>query len=327
MKLLNNHAAQIQADQYAWAKEHADLQPELFEILEINTDKYPHQDVLTHTITGTPLDPSLVDEIAAGIDNRYPEMYEAVASNDAALKRMGETLDVSLNTILGTDHIELTDIAFLTVAATSALKRQEHIFDTSIIVNGMIKFLGVKTKDGVVPATELLSLAFNEVYLNIPTTVSGKQKMNIPRRVVTAYNNLLLDHGIERRLKHSHRLGRAVLMGAALPGTLYKQLDLSTYAPEDTNEEPIPEELRSKTKVMGRANRGMIRFMKHSLTTLATTHLEAGNITVTMSDIPLGITTDDKLDEAMSTLSAMQDQLDPAHHHVYDKHGNLPVIR
>jgi hypothetical protein len=326
MKLIDRYASQIQADQHIWAAEHANANPHLFELLPINPEHYPHQEVSEHTITGSPLDPEIVDGIAADIEPRYPEISWATQKNEKPLTIMGEILDSKQNVVFGTDHVELVDIAFLTVKAATTLKRQGYVFDTSIIVNGMVKFLGVKMKEGLIPATDLLTLAFDEIYLNIPNTTSGKNKMTIPKRVITSYNHLVLDHGIEKRLKKSRAIGRAMLLGTALPGTVNKPLDIEKYRSGE-NGVDIPADKQGSTLVIGRANTGMLRFMDHGLTMLATTRLEPGDVHVQISDIPLSVHTKDKLDTAMQKITAMQQALDPEHYHVYDVDGSLPVLR
>lgn len=312
-------------DLHQWAKEHAASNPDMFEVLPLDPDTYEHQRLHKHTVDGSPLDPAIIDTVAADIDERYPQIVAAVEQQQRALRVTGEILDSRQNVVLGTDHGELTDIALMMTAIKTQLHRQGYEFNTGMIHNKMLAFLGVKLKDGLVPATELLAMVMDEQYLNIPMSASSRKKMSVPRRVITHYNSLLMEHGIERRLKASQDIGKAMLMGVALSATINKPLDTEAYA-AGTPTVVIPAEQLERAMVIGRANKGITRFTQHGLTICASANLAAKPVRIKIADEPLSVRTPDKLETAMRTIAGFQSQNDPHHFYVYDKEGDLPVV-
>lgn len=329
MEIPDRHAAQIHEELHSWAAEHAGSHPKLV-LLDIDPVRYPHQQIGIHTIKSTPLEPQYLDSVAQDIDSRYDFIPVDNEENEPAMQLMGEILDSHQNVVLGTDHMELIDIALLAARVKSKLHRAGYTFDSAIIVNKMVAYLGVEMDESVVPATEVLGQAFDETYLSIPNTPSAKNRMGLPEKVISGYNDLVLRLGIEHRLKKSHRIGKAVLLAAAFPGTVNKALDVRAY--EELEEDPsvmIPWQDRPNTLVIGRANTGMLRFTAKALTVVACTQLKGStkNIGVHFSAVPYSIRSKEKLDLAMQRISAMQNQSDPEHNYVYDENGDLPVVK
>jgi len=328
MEILDRHAGQIHKELYLWAAEHAGSHPKLV-LLDIDPVRYPHQQIGIHTIQSEPLEPQYIDPVAQKIDSRYDLIPVDNEENKPAMELMGEILDSHQNVVLGTDHMELVDIALVAAKVTSKLRRAGYTFDSSIIVNKMVAYLGIDLDDSIVPATDVLGLAFDETYLSIPNTASAKSRMSLPKIVISSYNDLVIRHGIEQRLKKSGRLGKAVLLAAAFPVTVNKPLDARTYEELEKPSVTIPWQDRPNTLVIGRANTGMLRFTAHALTVVACTQLNGGaeDIKVRFSNVPKSIRTKEKLDKAMGQITDMQNLSDPEHHYVYDENGDLPVVK
>lgn len=326
MKLLETNEAQIHESLHNWAEEHTGSHERLV-LLDIDPDRYPHQRILDHTIHGTPLEPIAIDSIAQSIDSRYAKLAHAVEENPKSLRIAKAIIDSRQNLILGTDHQELVDIALIMANVTTRLRQQGSELDSSLIANKMAAYLGVAMDDGeVIPATDVLAMAFNEAYLTLPATQSSKNKLSIPRRAVSAYNRRVIERGIIHRLKATPRLGRAMLLGVALSGTVNKQLDTGAYTPKQQTVQIDPEH-QPDTLVIGRANTGTLKFMERALTMVAGTQLDKSDAQVKISDEPLYIADKDGLDGAMERIAAIRNEQDPEHHYVYDTYGNLPVKR
>ncbi|MDZ7744539.1 MAG: hypothetical protein U5K77_02135 [Candidatus Saccharibacteria bacterium] len=326
MEYISKHASQMQEDLQMWATEHARTRSDIFELLPHNPDKYEYQSTFAHTIKGSPLDGAVTDQIATGIDNRYPKVAQAVDENHQALENIGATLDSRQNAFVATDHDELIDIALILVRSRSNLLRSGHDFDTSLIANKMITYLGVKLPSGIVPATEVIAMATDETYLNIPRPASGKGRLSTPRHAISEFNEMMVEHGLEKRLKRSAKIGKAALLFTAISGTVNKPLDTTRYSYSESGLS-IPEEDQERTIVIGRANDGVLKFTQEGLTYVGSARLDPNNIQVKLSPNPRSLRTNPELTDAMQAIKALQSENDPSHYYVYDEHGKLPVIR
>lgn len=324
MKYIEKYEAQIHEDLHNWAAEHTNSHEKLV-LLDIDPDKYPHQKILEHTVKSHPLDPVVVDAVATQIEPRYPDFIEAVEENPKALRIAGSILNSKQNLIIGTDHQELVDIALLMAYLSSSLRQKGTNLNSGLIANKMAAYLGVQIDENTtIPATDLLGMAFDEVYLTLPASQSAKERLSLPRQFASRINKTVIEKGILMRLKTTRRLGKAMLLGAALTGTVNKELDTSKYE-SLANVEYINPEQANTTQVLGRVNTGVLGFMKNGLTMVAGTQLEPGNIKVTISDEPLYVDNQQLLESAMQTIAEIRNQQDTKHHYVYDKAGNLPV--
>lgn len=324
MRPFEKYEKSLQEDLRNWANEHAEVRPEIFELLPTDPDTYKYQRMLHHTVIGVPLDGAVTDSIATSIEQRYPQFADAVDQNQQALKNMGETLDSLQNVIFASDHDELIDIALLLVRIRSNLQNMGYSFETGLIANKMVAHLGVKLQGSLIPATDLLAMAFDYTYLNLPRTQSGKEKLSAPKEAITSYNQFMIEHGLTKRLKSSRKLGRAMLIGAAVTGTVNKPLD-TTQPISEEYEQKIPEDLADRTTVIGRANQGVLRITEQGLTFIGSAQIKTDEIKVTIPPHPLSIRTSEKLDDAMEQIASLQTSHDPDHHYVYDHLGVLPV--
>ena len=324
MKFLERYEDQIHTDLHAWANEHTHSHDKLV-LLDIDPDKYPHQRLLNHTVRSQPLEPVVIDTIATQIEPRYPDFIEAVESNPKALRIAGAILNSKQNLIIGTDHQELVDIALLMAYLSSSLRQKGTALSSGLIANKMAAYLGVEIDNNVtIPATDLLGMAFDEVYLTLPASQSAKERLSVPRQLASKLNKAVIDKGISHRLKSTKRLGKAMMLGAALTGTVNKELDASSYQPFGEIEY-VSQAQVDHTQVLGRANIGVLDFMKNALTMVAGTQLEQGNIKVTIDDEPLYVDSKELLESAMKKIADIRNQQDQNHHFVYDTYGNLPV--
>ncbi len=327
MEILEKYSHELQTDLHAWAKEHVSQNPQLFTLLSIDPDEYPDQRISEHTIRGDDrLPPEVINSIATDVDKRYEGISRAVDSNEKSLELLGETLESGQNVIFGTDHGELIDIALLLVKIKSALLQKGYDFETSMIVNKMVTFLGVKYNDEIVPATNLLRLGIEELYLNIPNTHSSKLKMNVPKKVQREFNERMMLHGVTSRLKSSRKIGKSMLLGVALSGTVNKPLDHEKYM-ESPNYPEIGENMPENSRVIGRANIGLLKIMGLGLTLPASAMLEGDEMKVNISDRPLYVNTKEKLDLVMQRIAKLQQENDPLHQYIYDINGDLPVLK
>lgn len=324
MKFIEKYEAQIHEDLHNWAAEHTNSHERLV-LLPIDPTKYPHQRIMEHTVHSQPLEPIALDPLVAQIEPRYPEFIEAVEENPKSLRIAGAILNSRQNLIVGTDHQELIDIALLMAYLSSSLRQKGTSFSSGLIANKMAAYLGVEMeKNVVVPLTDVLGMAFDEVYLTLPASQSAKERLSLPRQFASRVNKTVVEKGIIMRLKTTRRLGKAMLLGAALTGTVNKELDESAYKPFGEIEY-IPQKEIEHTQVLGRANIGVLAFMKNSLTMVAGTQLEKGNIKVTIADEPLYIDSKELLESAMQKIAIIRSEQDPSHYYVYDSVGNLPV--
>lgn len=328
MEILERYAHELQTDLHAWAKEHVDENPHLFTLLDIDQDRYPDQRMSVHTIKGVKgddrLPPEVMNSIATKVDKRYEEISRLVDSKEKILELAGETLESCQNVILGTDHGELIDIALESIKLKSALMQRGYDFETGMIVNKMVTFLGVKYDDEIVPATNLLKLGIEELYLNIPNTNSSRIKMNTPKKVQREFNERMMLHGVTNRLKSSSKIGKAMLLGIALSGTVNKPLVLEKYM-ENPNYPEIGENMPENTRVIGRASIGLLKILSLGFTLPASAMLEGEEMKVNISDRPLFVNKDTKLNLVMNRIAMLQQENDPLHHYIYDINGDLPV--
>jgi hypothetical protein len=324
-----------------WAAEHADHHPDIFVVLdhvseeEATQERNPggldlafiheSQKLTTHTLKGhTPVPAAAVDTLAEHIEPRYPEIASAIDANQPALSLIGNQLDARQNVILGTDHGEIIDIAVLLARVRNNLQSEGQHFETGIIVNKMASYLGVKLGDAVVPALQILQMGFNEIYLNLPNTRSGNKRLSIPHAVISKYNRVLVEHGIQKRLEQSRKVGRAMLLGVALSGTVNKWLDTAAY--DENHRADIPESQRDRTHIIGKVSEGIIKLASNALVVPASTHLVPGEIQVKIADRLFALDDARDIVRLMNTVATMHNDMDQQHHYVYDRDGTLPVL-
>lgn len=340
MRLIENYEHRIHEGLHGWAGEHAQSYPELFELLPIDTGQFPHQHVLTRHIAGNTLPAVMVDEIAANIDPRYPDISQSIDSDTANILRIGELMASGKNVILGTGHDELIDIAIILTKVRTALENMGYEFEIGIIVNSIVKYLGVKLDEQVLPALDVLGYAADHIYVNIPSTQSGRQKIPIPKRVVSAHNSAVTNLHIAKRLKATGKKREReggkkeillpMLLGIALSGTVSKPLDVEAYQKmikEDKDVVWIPQELRERARVIGRVSHKLTTITSLGMTVPTASNLTPGAVSVRFFDAPLYVNSPDKLDETMQRIADLEQLDDSEHFHVYDKLGNLPVKR
>lgn len=329
MELLERHGPKIQQDLRAWAEEHVALHPNLFELLPADPIAYPHQQIFEHTAHGSPLsEAALINGIARDIDPRYDALSDAMAENQDAVELIGEILKSGQNVILGTDHAELIDIALVLVRLKTNLIQLGYEFDTSIIINKMVSYLGVRVDGSIIPATDLLGWAIDEVYMSIPSTASSKIKMTVPKKALRAYNEHMITHGIVKRQEQSAKTGRAMLLGVAMSGTVNKPLDASRYIQTETFEDSqINDPYRRVVMVIGQASLGIVRVLENGLTIPATAQLSETDCKVSIPAHPYSIRDQIDLNKFMHNLAKLQEKNSPDHCIVYDEKGNLPVLR
>ena len=332
MGLVDKYAQPMQEELHVWAVEHAEASKGLLVALDNEPEQYTNQRMRVNTIPGTPLEPGIIDSIAKDVDPRYVGVSRAIEENKnaPALDLMHEILQSRQNVVLGTDHQELIDAALILAKVTTYLRNQAQDkhgedldFDSAILANKMIAWLGVNLNSEVIPVTDLLAMVFNMTYMSIPNTRSAKEKLSVPARAITEYNSKLIIHSLAHRLRasHSRREDKAQLLAVVLSGTIEKPLDLAKseldVTPPDGGE----------VYVLGRANTGMLRFLGHALTMLACSKMNGEEIKVALSDKPLGIRSAKKLNIVMAMLTEQKNQNDPNNLYIYDKDNNLPVIR
>ena len=339
MWLVERYEHRIHEGLHSWAGEHAQAYPDLFEQLPINPEDYPYQHVLTRHIAGNTLPSGMINEIAQNLDPRYVDIAASIDADQPNILRIGELIASGKNVILGTGHDELIDIAFVLTRLRTTLDSLGYRFDVGIIVNSIIKYLGVKLDGQVIPALDVLGYAADDIFVNIPSTQSGRQKIPIPKRAVSAHNSAVTNLHLAKRLeatgKKRERGGKKVtlppmLLGIALSGTVTKSLDQEAYAKlidQDEDVVWVPEELRDRTRVIGRASNRLVKITQLGMTVPAASNLTAGKISVRFGEVPFYVNSESKLDETMQRIVDLEQLDDLDHFRVYDKLGNLPVKR
>ena len=329
MSLVERYTDHIHHDLHTWAVEHAAIYPDIFVALDPDVDKYPDQHVNRRHIHGQTLDPFLIETIAADLDPRFVPLSQAIDNDPDAVTSTGEMLSAGINVVLGTGHSELLDMPFTLAKFKARLTHEGYVFRTAVIANSMIKYLGVRMGGEIIPATTVLGYAVDDIFTNLPTSVSAKQRMTIPPRVVSAYNNALVTHEIIRYLRSSRKVGEASLFGVALSGTVRKPLDVAEYeimvgAGKDVL--AIPEGDRERTLVAGRVSKGLLRMtgIAHTMTVPVAAQLSSDNAQFATGNA-VHVSGMGKLDSIMGTINDLEQGFDDEHFYVYDAKGNLPT--
>ncbi len=329
---IKRYEQEIHQGLHSWAEEHAEANPDIFVTLDIDPVKYPYQAVGVRKVTGNPISPDDIDKIAFDLDVRYGGISRSISSDGRGLKRIGELLNDNNNVVLATGHSEIRDIGLIMASLRSELVKRNYEFDTGIIVNAMVKYLGVKVGDNVLPALDVLGLAADETYVNIPNTNSAKDKIPIPRRVISFHNHAMVEYDINGRFKNTIKKDqRPMLLAVAMSGTVIKPLDVEKYESKlIAGADHIPyisEVFRHKTMVSGEVGHGILRIMKNAITVPSVSNLRRSNISVDLSDSPVAVRSREQLDAVLETINKMEAKSDPEHNYVYDRYGNLPVKR
>jgi len=319
IELLQEKAEPMMRELRDIAATHVELSGGKFVLLDYDPVTYPGQEVLSHTIKGTPLAPTEANGLAEAVDERYTKLYAAIAKNPFT-DVISATLQSGHNAVNATDHAELIDIALEALAFSSAMKiRQGYAtrkdvedskkppFRTGIIVSRMADFLGIPMLGGVVPARDLLANGFDKTYMPIPSNL--KTKGRFERRAMSTYNNMVVSDISGDMEKRAFSNRRPMFLSQAAPGSINKLLE------------------GTDTIVVGQLNYRMADFMKQALTWASSAKLGDDNGDVLIHERPLCVASPHDVEQLALRIVELLKRRNPDQDFIYDKDGNLPTVR
>jgi hypothetical protein len=319
IELLQEKAEPMMRELRDIAATHVDLSKGKFVLLDYDPAKYPGQEVLSHTIKGTPLAPTDANGLAEAVDERYTKLYAAVNENSFT-SVISDTLRSGHNAVNATDHAELIDIALEALAFSSVMKiRQGYAtkndleeqkrapFRTGIIVSRMADFLGIPMLGGVVPARDLLANGFDKTYMPIPSNLRTRGRFE--RRAMSTYNNLVVGEISGDMEKRAFSNRRPMFLSHAAPGSINKLLE------------------GTDSIVVGQINYRIADFMKQALTWTSSAKLSSEKGDVLIHERPLCVAGPNDVEELAQRIVELLKRRDPDQDFIYDKDGNLPTVR
>ncbi len=135
------------------------------------------------------------------------------------------------------------------------------------------------------------------------------------------YNDLVV-RSIEGDMNRRPRSNRVpMLLGVAMPGTINKPLNAAKYVSQE-----IPLETRQITTVVGQISFGTVDFMKHALSYATITRM-GDKTDVRIDPIPINVRTPEDVSRLAQKLLHLLSQRDPDVNYVYDRLGQLPVLK
>ncbi len=326
---LIEHAGPVLEELHRIATIHANASGSKLAVLDYDPETYLKRDIMRHTIKGETIEPIKINELATSVDSRYQSLY--VATSDCTeVDVIEDVLRSGQSVVLAMDHDELIDAALRPLALANIIKlrnpdlvdkKGRPFFRTGLIVSRMVEFIGIPMLGGVVPANDLFGIAFDLTHETVPSTISTQGRFD--KQAVKTYNNLVV-HEISGNMRHgafSNR--RPMLLALAAPGTINKPLDVDRYTGTD-----IPKEKQDSTIVLGQINYRIADFASNALTFASVAQMGKDKSDVRIDAIPICVSTSADIERlAKKLINLTSDRGDGTINYVYDKDGDLPVIR
>lgn len=326
---LIEHAGPVLQELHKIATIHANASGGRLVALDYDPETYLKRDIMRHTIKGEPIDPININEMASGVDSRYKGLYLAT-SDCVEVDVIEDVLRSGQSVVFAMDHDELIDAALRPLALANIIKQRNPnlvdkngrpFFRTALIVSRMAEFIGVPMMGGVVPANDLFGMAFDLTHETVPSTISTKGKFD--KQIVKAYNNFVVREITSNTTRGAFSNRRPILLALAAPGTINKPLDADKYTGTD-----IPKEKQNSTMVIGQINYRMAEFAKNALTFASVAQMKKNSSDVRIDGTPICVSSAADVERlAKKFIELTYRHNDEALNYVYDKDGNLPVVR
>ncbi len=310
-------------------------------------------------LKGAPLDVDTANNLATVVDNRYKELPNAIARYDETtgrVARVGSILESGQNVILGGEHGELVDVPLGLLGISNYLRRQNVAHRSAMIVSKAIDYLGVNLDafnapqelievyltglgipiepDNTVTVRNFLRVAADRIYFTVPSTQTFADIRKVQQTGIKQFNSLVLHNVKSDMSRRGIRHSPPMLLDVALPGTVTKNLNLSVYAQGaglEGNYVTIPPEFSYEpddmVEVIGHINSGITDITKEALLYVMSLRLHATRPQVSISDEFFYVEDKDDVNKVAASLLALVQGLDPDTKIIYDRKGNLPLIR
>ena len=364
-ELTEKAQAEIADAFYTSAQSNAATSNGLLVAYEPNFDRFPYQSLSFRRdrrfVEGHPLGQKKTFEVAEFVDKRCKGLESAIISADiesGAVESIHNILDSGQDVVVGMDHLEIVDLAFLAAGASAVLRSRgaNHksgmilskaasdymgvdlkLFESELmpfkVISDYVEGLGIEVlEDGTVPVRNFLKLAVDYQFLVIPNTGSFAELRGLQEEAVTIHNSEVKKDIKGKMTRRSVKRNPPLALYIAKPGTKNKPLDLNAYW---TNmqipgyHETIPEHLRTDVEsvgVVGKISEGVIDYSKLGLTFPATVRLRNGEQPLVKFDSrPINIKDTDRLRLFAERLIQLTDSIDGTTS-LYDIKGNLPIL-
>lgn len=305
-----------------------------------------------YRVDGQPIEDVPTSDAVAGIvDARYkllPEVIEEHDKSTGAFTQMGHVLRSGQNVGIGMGHAELIDIALYGVGTSNFFRRREINHRAVLVASKAIDFLGVdierlgidpelasvylkglgvevQPEDNTVQVRDFLRLAFDNVYLTIPSTKTFSKIRGMQSDAIKWFNGLSTS-SLKKALDRSNEGGSSpILLNVALPGTTMKRLDTGAMTEEQRIRYGIEE--NQEVEVIGAINPAVSKFMGQVLLYASEIRLDHVPPAICVDKDFVCLKNQEDMFAAADKLLGCSAALEPAKKFVYDDSGELPVIR
>lgn len=226
------------------AQEHVEKSRGALELLPADPDAYPAQSA--YYLTGDPIDPPLIDNVATVAEPLFPQLKSQLISdeNGSALGSAGELLAEGKNVVIATNHSQLIDIALAQAAVYEPLKQHAADFSSAIVLGKMISVVSFKLGDQHIPAVDAIKMLCDDIYISFPRTKS------------ISNSRLAQDYG-EQMTVHNKKMSTALVQKLGGGGVLL------AVAPSGTTDDKLSQE---SSYTMGVVNKGTADLLRQDNT-------------------------------------------------------------
>ncbi len=362
-KITEKAQEEISEAFYSSAQENAEASNGLLVAYRPDFIRFPYQSLSVRKdrreVVGSPLDSKRTFEVAQLVDKRCEGLEQAFIDSDessGALSLISNVLVTGGSSILGTDHQEISDIAFFAAGNSAVLRDRGANHNSALMLSkaasdymgvnlesfdwpletviGYLGSLGLQVlDDNTIPVRDFLRLAVDKQHLVIPNTGSFANLRGLQEDAVEAHNdkvkkdifNSMSRKGLANRLP--------TVLYIALPGTKNKKLDVGEYWKNyqiPGYHETIPENLPTNVDdvdVIGKISSGVCDYASESLTFAATLRIGKERKPLVAIDPRAEVLNENnKILLIARKLISMVDEIDGTTT-VYDVRGNLKTVK
>ncbi len=354
---------------YVNAQANADASNGLLIAYAPDFERFPYQSLSVRKdrrlVVGNPLGVEDTFSVASVVDKRCKGLEDAIIKADLeteAIEALQNTLDSGTNAIIGSDHLEIVDIAYMACGISAELRKREAAHRSGLVLSKAASdYMGVDIKslvtkkmpldfikeylsslgievlpDNTVPVRNFLKLAVDLQYLVIPNTDSFANLRGIQQDAVELHNKEVKRDIISATAKRQLASKPPLMLFVAFPGTKTRKLDTARYWQNmqvPGYHATIPEHLPTDVddiNVIGRFADGVVDYAKNCLTFPTTMRLSPEDSPrIGMDNRPINIKSTNRLHLFAHRLIQLVDRVDSSTS-VYDKNSNerkLPVVR